>query len=302
MGITALIAGGVGAAGSIGSAFIGANASKNASNAQVQEQQLALAQQQKMFNIAQGNLQPFVDAGKSVLPTLQGLITPGPNQNALLSQTPGFQFNLQYGNKATTNALAAKGQGASAGPLGVALSQYNQGLAGNTWQSVVNALQNYGNLGANAAGNLAGGAISSGNSQASTLTGIGQAQGAGILGSANALSGGLTGASNAGTNALLYNQLFKNSGSGDGAAGIYDANPGTAANPLPGLTSSDYAAEGGHTSGKGTRPIIVGENGPELFVPDGAGTIVPYHRLKHAIEEKNCLTTRGLSRKLGRAA
>lgn len=254
MPTTALIASGIGAAGSIGSALIGSNASQNASNQQVAMQQQALAQQKQMFGTAQNALQPFVNAGQSVLPTLQGLITPGPNQNALLSQTPGFQFGSQYGTMSATNALAARGQGMSAGPLATAISQYNNGLASSTWGTTVNALQNYAGLGSNAAGALATGAINSGNSQAGTLGNIGTAQAAGTLGSANALSGGLTGAAGSASNALLYNQLF---GSGSGGGGIYGGNAlsnpsygggnaftdeygGSASNPLPGLSSSDY--------------------------------------------------------------
>jgi len=211
MPTTALIAAGVGAAGSLGSALIGSSASKSAASQQVAEQQQALAQQQSMFGTAQNALNPFISAGQSVLPTLQGLITPGANQNALLSQTPGFQFASQYGTMAATNALAAK-SGASAGPLAAAISQYNNGLAQNTWGTTINALQGYANTGANAAGSLAGNAIASGNAQAGTLTNTGNALASGTLGSANALSGGLTGAAGSASNALLYSQLFGNGG------------------------------------------------------------------------------------------
>jgi hypothetical protein len=215
MPFTALIAGGIGAAGSVGSALIGANASKTASQQQVALQQQALAQQKQMFGVAQGALQPYATAGQSVLPTLQGLITPGSNQNALLSQTPGFQFASQYGTMAATNALSAK-SGASAGPLAAAISQYNNGLAQNTWGNTVNALQGYAGMGASAGGALAGDAIGSGNAMAGTLTNTGNALASGTLGSASALSGGVTGASGSAQNALLYSQLFGNGGAGGG--------------------------------------------------------------------------------------
>lgn len=235
MPTTALISAGLGAAGSIGGALIGSSASKTASQQQVAEQQQALAQQQALFNQGLGQqsnyvtqatnaLSPYANAGKSVLPTLQGLITPGANQNALLAQTPGFQFASQYGTMAATNALAAK-TGASAGPLAAAISQFNNGLAQNTWQSTVNALQGYAGLGANAAGTSAnifgsagnadvGAGITAGNSQAGTLTNTGNALASGTLGSAAALSGGVTGAAGAGSNALLYSQLFGNGNNG----------------------------------------------------------------------------------------
>jgi hypothetical protein len=211
MPTTALIAAGVGAAGSLGSALIGSNASKSAASQQVAEQQQALAQQQQMFGTAQNALNPFINAGQSVLPTLQNLITPGASQTSTLSQTPGFQFASQYGTMAATNALAAK-SGASAGPLAAAISQYNNGLAQNTWQNTVNDLQGFANTGAGAAGSLASGAIASGNAQAGTLTNTGNALASGTLGSASALSGGLTGATGSASNALLYSQLFGNGG------------------------------------------------------------------------------------------
>jgi len=256
MGFTALIAGGLGAVGSIGSALIGSNAAQNASNQQVQMQQQALAQQKALYQqglgIAQGALTPYVQRGQNVLGTLQDLITPGPNQNAVLSQTPGFQFASQYGTMAARNALSSQGLGASAGPLATAISQYNSGLAQNTWQSVVQALQGYANLGGGAAGALGtaalNGGIAAGNSQAGTLTGIGQSQAAGTLGSANALSGGLIGTGNALSNAAIYNAIGGGGGLYGGLSGpswgggnfLTDAYGGSAANPLPGLTAADY--------------------------------------------------------------
>ncbi|WP_213773428.1 hypothetical protein [Bradyrhizobium sp. dw_78] len=242
----------IGAAGAVGGALINSNASQQASQQQVAMQQQALQQQQQMFGVAQNALNPFISAGQSVLPTLQGLITPGANQNALLSQTPGFQFSQQYGNIAATNALAAHGLGASAGPVATALSQYNQGLAQNTWGATVNALQGFAGLGGNAANAMAGNALASGNAQAATLTGIGNAQAAGTLGSANALAGGLTGATNALSSAALFNYMsnggLNNAGLYGGLSGpaygggnaLTDAWGGSPTDPLSGLTSADY--------------------------------------------------------------
>ena len=259
MGFTALIEGGIGVAGSIGSALIGSNASKNASDQQVQAQQAALAQQKELYNQglgvqsgyvnqAQSTLSPFVNAGQGAAGTLSNLLTPG-NSAATLSQMPGFQFASQYGTKAATNALAARGQGASAGPLATAISQYNNGLASQQYFNTTGALQNLTNTGLSAgstlgniygsAGNTAlGASINAGNSQANTLGNIGNAQASGTLGSANALAGGLTGAAGAGSNALLFSALGGQGNNGGLYGGL--ANGGTAANPIPGLSASDY--------------------------------------------------------------
>lgn len=269
MPTTALIAGGLGAAGSLGSALIGSNASQNAASQQVAMQQQALAQQKALYDQglqtqagyvgqAQGALNPFISAGQGAAGTLSNLLTPG-NSAAALAQMPGFQFQSQYGTMAATNALAARGQGASAGPLATAVSQYNNGLAGTQYFNTVGALQNLTNTGAGAAGtlgNIFGGAgnaalgagINAGNSQASTLGNIGNAQASGTLGSANALSGGLTGAAGSASNALLYNQLLGQNGGGGlysgasygGGNAFTDAYGGSASNPLSGLTAADY--------------------------------------------------------------
>lgn len=239
MPMTALIGAGIGAAGSIGSALIGSNASQKASAQQVAMQQQALQQQMALYgtglSTAHGALDPFISGAQGAAGTLSNLLTPGMSSSTL-AQMPGFVFASQYGTKAATNALASRGQGASAGPLATAISQYNNGLAQNTWGNTVNALQGYVGMGANAAGTLGtaalNGGIAAGNSQAATLTGIGQSQAAGTLGSANALSAGLTGASGAGSNALLYNQLFNNSGGGGlyNVGGMPATGPGSPSN------------------------------------------------------------------------
>ena len=106
------LAGGAGALGSLGSALISASAAKTASGQQVQLGQEALTVQEQlaqmgmtqdlsMFNTAMTALQPQLGTGQGivnqgqgaiagVLPTLESLLTPGPNQTQTLSQLPGF--------------------------------------------------------------------------------------------------------------------------------------------------------------------------------------------------------------------
>ncbi len=214
MGLAA--AAGIGAVGSIAGGVMQSSAAQNAANQQAQTAYAALQQQQNMFNTAQNALCPYYTAGQNVLPTLNSLLTPGPSQTATLSQLPGFQFQSQYGDLAATNQLAAQGLGGSGGPLGMALSNYNQGLAGTSFSNLVNALQGYANMGSNSASALAGNAVSSGQGQASSLMSAGNAQAAGTLGSANALSGALGGAGNSASNALLLSNLTNG-----GSSGIY---------------------------------------------------------------------------------
>ena len=202
-------AGALSAGAGIFGSLTAANTQKNALNA-------ALTQQQQQFGIAQQALNPYIQAGQGALPTLTSLLTPGPSQTATLSQLPGFQFQSQWGNLAATNALAARGLGGSAGPIGTALSQYNQGLAGTYWQNEVNPLLQYAQLGSNAASSLAGNAVTAGGQFGQTSAAIGNAGASGILGATNAVGTG----ANSIASAALLSQFLGNQNQ-NANAGIY---------------------------------------------------------------------------------
>ena len=177
--------------------------------------------QTAMFNGVKSSLDPYISAGQGVLPTLTSLLTPGADQTKTLSQLPGFQFQSKWGNLAATNQLAAQGLGGSAGPLGKALSDYNQGLAGTAFSNLVGQEQNYANMGAGSASALGGVAANFSNQMGNTITGMGNSAASGTLGSANALSNGLTGGASSVGNALLLAQLMGNGGSGNNSNSIY---------------------------------------------------------------------------------
>lgn len=252
MAVSAVIAGGIGAAGSIGSALIGSSAAKSASAQQTQLGYSALANQQKMFQVSQDALNPFVQAGQSALPTQKALLTPGSNQTAALSQLPGFQFSSEYGTKAATNALAASGK-ASGGPLATAVSNYNQGLAGTQFGNFVNQIQAFINSGVTAGGALSGAAQGFSGQNTSTLTGIGAAQAAGTLGSANALSSGVQGGANSLTNALILGNIAGSNG------GLYGG-PGTVSGKLAdrGFMPGNVAGTGGYNFIDAQAPPLTG--------------------------------------------
>lgn len=200
--------------------------------AQNQNFNSALDFQKGAFDTAKGALNPFITQGTNLLPTINSLLTPGASQTDTLSKLPGFQFQSQYGTMAATNALAARGLGGSAGPVGRAISDYNNGLAGTSFNNYVSQLLQGAQLGSGSAGALASAAGTAGgnvgnltantnNTIGTTLTGIGNAQAAGTLGTANAISGGLTGSANAYTNNALLSRLLPNSPGGSTASGIY---------------------------------------------------------------------------------
>lgn len=207
-------AGALGAAGSVASSVIGSKAASSASSQQAQSAQSALDLQKQMFGTATNALNPYISAGQGALPQLQALLTPGSGQANAIAMNPGLRFQSQWGDLAATNQLSAEGLGGSAGPVGKALSDYNQGLASTYYGNAVSQLQNLVNTGAGAGSALASGAVASGNAMAGTAQNIGNAQASGTLGSANAISGGITGATSGVGNSLLLSQLLGNGGGG----------------------------------------------------------------------------------------
>lgn len=138
-------------------------------------------------------LQPFLQnysqaqTGVNGLYNLLGLNGAAGKQAALtsLENTPGYQFQLQQGNNAINAKAAATGSLDSGNTL-LALSNYNQGLAGTTYQNAVNNLMPFlGQANAAASGiantytglgsGLAGINTGLGTNLANTYTGLGNA-------------------------------------------------------------------------------------------------------------------------------
>lgn len=143
--------------------------------------------------------------------TLTGLLTPGQQAN-WLAQTPGYQFQLDQGLKATQNSFAAQGLGTSGAAM-KGTAQFAEGLAGTSYQSIVgdyntmwnnymnqnqnifSQLYNQATLGENAAATSGSQAIQGASAIGNTLTSGAAATAGGIMGSANALTSGLSNAS-----------------------------------------------------------------------------------------------------------
>jgi hypothetical protein len=170
--------------------------------------------QMMMFDKSMAMLKPYIDFGQegmsrftNALGDLTKQFNPTMDQ---LEQTPGYQFALQQGLKATQNKYAAGGLGVSGAAMKGA-TDYAEGLAGQTYQQAFqndlaqksqeyNMLYNPVQLGANAAAGAAGQAMQTGtnlaNIQMNRGSQLGQiygAQGAGIdnlLGAGLGLLGG----------------------------------------------------------------------------------------------------------------
>jgi hypothetical protein len=149
MGIGAAIAGS--AALSAGTSLFGSSISSSAAKSAANEQL-------SMYNQTRSDLLPYNTAGQSALSSAlslaQGSPTgggpdyvsmayqnmPGTMTQAQLEQTPGYQWNLAQGLKATQSAAAARGLGVSGASLKGAAT-YATGLADSTYQNQFNNAQ-----------------------------------------------------------------------------------------------------------------------------------------------------------------
>lgn len=221
-----LISGGLGAAGSLATGFMGANAATSAANVQAQTAKAQQQQTAEMFKTVQSNMQPFVAGGQAAIPGIENLLGLGPNGNAgilaQLQSTPGYQFALNQGLQATQSGFAAQGLGQSGAALKGA-ANYAEGLAGTTYGNVFSNFLQTAGLGAQASGQLANSAATFQGAQ-NALAGTGAAATAGgIVGSTNSLTSGITNALGGVSNAAML--LGMNS------SGMFGGNT-NAGNPL----------------------------------------------------------------------
>jgi|HubBroStandDraft_6_1064221.scaffolds.fasta_scaffold66294_4 hypothetical protein len=252
IGTAILLSGGI-------SALAGGAASLYGSGQQASSEKNAIGAQEHMFGVAANELQPYITGGANSLGWYNYLTGTGANPNgggtqynpltapltapftaANLPTTPGYQFTLNQGLKDTQNSYAAQGLGSSGAAskgsasyaTGLAQSTYNQQLQNYLMQNqqIANLLYQPAQLGANAAGSLAGAAVQTGSSIGSNMVGEGNALAGGAVGTANAVSG-------AGNSALQYsllNQLIQSRT--NPAATVNNAIP-TGGTPWPGATS-----------------------------------------------------------------
>ncbi len=142
-------------AGSLISSVIGSNQtsravgaatdwSKQAANKIGESVSEAQAGQNSAYDAQTANLNPYLQAGQQGITSLSQMLQPGGELTKQfgfdatnLQNEPGYQFQLQQGNKAVNNAHAANGL-AGSGAQSKALAQYGQGLAGTTYQNAYN--------------------------------------------------------------------------------------------------------------------------------------------------------------------
>lgn len=223
------------AIGTVAAGAIGAGAAVYSANTAAGEQsdaaKAAIDNSRQQQAITRADLMPYNTAGQSVLPDLTAAAkAPGPVMDqATLEATPGYQFNLTQGLKATQNAAAARGLGVSGAALKGAAT-YATGLADSTYQNqfnnavtnqtnAYNRLAGVANLGESAAAQTGtlGTQIATG--IGNNLVGAGNANAASSIATGNAIGS----AAQSVPNGLLLQSLVNN----QAKTGIYGGTSGT---------------------------------------------------------------------------
>lgn len=111
----------------------------------------------------------------------------GQTPSQILQSQPQYQFAMQQGIQGLDNSAIASGGLLTGGHM-KAIMNYSQGLASNTFQSIVNNLANVASLGSSASSMGAQTGMYTGMSMANLFGQMGQTQGAGIAQQGNNMS------------------------------------------------------------------------------------------------------------------
>ena len=284
---------------------------------QAQSAREARDQIERWYQLSRGDLGPYNVTGRAANERLGGLFNvPGHEQldpTETLRATPGYEWLQGQGTEALQRYGAASGMRNSGAALRGA-TDYGQNLAlTKAWTPYISGLQNLSESGRLAGTALAGFGSQAGQSMAGLTQAEGQALGTGQVNAANALSAGqmmggsttnnimrslgMIGGLATNPNIQSLGQSIGNwfgSGSGgnfSGASASANAFPTGIINPYAYTRPGNYTAAlgqqfmsmpryalGGPVP-QGGRPVVVGEQGPEVFVPDQPGYVVPNHAL-----------------------
>jgi hypothetical protein len=206
----------------VGAAVVGgvsqAYAASKASDAQVQAANTAAQTQLSMYNTTRGDLEPYRDIGKTASTELSGrlkdLTAPITMDQATLEKTPGYQFDLTQGLKATQNSAAARGLGTSGAALKGAAT-FATGLADNTYQqqfsnavtnqtNAFNRLKSLVDVGENASAQTGSAGATAASGAANAQIGAGNAIAAGD----NAIGKSVSNIANSVGSAVAYKGLY----------------------------------------------------------------------------------------------
>lgn len=207
---------------SVVSGIIGASASTSAANTQADATKGASDVQLQMFREGLEATAPWREKGEEALNTLAAKVNAGPGE---FTKSPGYDFRLAEGTKALERSAAAKGNLFS-GRTGKELTRFGQDYATNDYQ---NFLANY-YASLTPLQSLAGVGMTTASQNAVLGNQAGAQIGQNTIAGGNALAGGqinqanaITGASNtAANNYLLWKYLNKTPAVTNAAASAID--------------------------------------------------------------------------------
>lgn len=245
MGIeTALIAAGIGAAGSVAGGAMASSAAKKAAATQAQAATDAQAAQERMFQKQIELQEPFRQAGLTAQQQIMQLLGIGGDKTAAgygslaqpfgtqqFQQDPGYAFRQSEGMKALERSAAARG-GLLSGSTLKGIQRFGQDLASQEYQNAfnryqveraarLNPLQSLMGSGQSSANVLTSAAGQMGQNEAANLMNAGAARASGYVGSANALGSALSNVGNIAAQYPLYKAQanYFNSLGGGGSPG-----------------------------------------------------------------------------------
>lgn len=182
------------------SSLISSSGSKKAANTESEAGKAAVYEQAREYDLSRAYLAPFRDTGISALYQLRDYLGLGaegssPTPEQIMAKDPGYQFRLDQGNKAITNAASARGMNLSGATL-KELTQYGQDYASGEFDKIIQRLSGVANMGQASSAMSATLTGQQGQSAANIIQGIGNAQAAGQVGQANAYSSALNNVNN----------------------------------------------------------------------------------------------------------
>jgi hypothetical protein len=177
-----IAAAGISAVGSI----LGGKGASKAAKAQVQAGDRAIASNERMFDVARGDLAPWREAGGKAIGSLSDMLQPGYDHTT----SPGYQFRFNEGQRAQESSAASKGMLMTGGTL-KDLVRFGQGVASDDFNQQFNRTASVAAGGQQANTTLAGLGANMGANNGNIMLQQGNARASGYAGQAAALGGGL---------------------------------------------------------------------------------------------------------------
>lgn len=183
------------------------SATRNANNASA----ASIAEQKRQFDLTRKDTAPYREAGESALNTMKSLNS---GDMSSFKESPGYQFNLEEGQKAIDRSLVARtgGLGGAGVKEGV---RFASGMASNEYSNFWNRIASQAGLGQTGVSQSAAAGTNSANAMSNTYMTAGQQRGnastMAAQGMNNAFQSGVS-------NYMLYDYL-KTPSTGTGSRG-----------------------------------------------------------------------------------